>query len=173
LGLLLVGNLFLGGLNFSAFGKAELLIFLATLLWAVEYVVAKRVLDNLDAVIVAWARMFFGSIVLIGVILFIRQGSALISLNLDQAAWIGLTSVFLLGFVLTWYKALKLLPATIVTCVLVIASPITTCLNNIFVQKKYSVDQVIGSLILVVAVGLTCFILFRNNEIKSASVTTK
>lgn len=158
LGLLLVGNIFLGGLDFSALGRAELLVFIATLLWAVEYVIAKKTLANLDPLIVAWARMFFGAIVLVGFVVFRGQGSALVSLNLGQLAWIGITSAFLLGYVLTWYRALKFLPATVVTCILVIASPITTCLNTIFVQHKYSMDQVMGSLILVSAVGLISWV---------------
>jgi len=173
LGLLLIGNFFLGGIDFSAFGRAELLVFIATLFWAVEYVIAKKALDRLDAKVVAWARMFFGAIVLIGFILCKGQGAALVSLSFNQLVWIGLTSLFLLGDVLTWYKALKLLPASIVTCILVIASPITTCLNNIFVQQKYSAEQVIGSLILAIAVSLACFALWRNNEVKIASAAAK
>ncbi len=165
-GLLVVGNFLLVGIKSWSFGSADLMILGATLLWAVEYIIAKKVLVRIESKIVAWSRMFFGSIILIGFVLFIGKGAALVSMNTTQWAWIGLISVFLLGYVLTWYEALKLLPASIVTSVLVIASPITTLLNTIFVQHKFSLNQVFGSLIIAVSVGLIYygFVKFQAQE---------
>jgi len=58
LGILLCGvYLFVSPASFS-FGYGEMLILAATLLWAVENVIAKSVLKDVSSLTVAWARMF-------------------------------------------------------------------------------------------------------------------
>jgi len=65
---LLIGGLVVldGGLRGFAFGPGELLVLAATLLWAVEVVVAKRLLRDFAAQTVAVARMGLGVLVLLG-----------------------------------------------------------------------------------------------------------
>ncbi|MFH0780097.1 MAG: DMT family transporter [Parcubacteria group bacterium] len=154
LGLLLAGNFLLGSFSDWRFDRAGWLVLAATLFWAVEYVLAKKMLARIDAKIVAWARMFFGSIALIGFVLAIGKGALLISLNYHQLCWIGLSSCLLLGYVLTWYRALKYLPATAVTCILVIASPVTTALNSAFITHKYSPRDLFGAVVVICAAGI-------------------
>ncbi len=165
LGLLFLGNFALLGFKFISLGYPELLALLATLMWAVEFIIAKKVLQNIDSEIVAWARMFFGSIILLGFIGYIGKLGDLLVLSVNQWLWIFLISAFLLGYVLTWYKALKYLPAVTVTSILVIASPLTTFLNNIFVTHKYSFGQVLGSLLILSAGGI---IIYSLKQIKNA-----
>jgi len=166
LGLLFLGNFALLGFKFISFGYAELLALLATLMWAVEFVLAKKVLRNIDSEIVAWARMFFGSLILLGFIGYIGKLGDLIMLNSVQWSWVVLTSILLLGYVLTWYKALKYLPAVTVTSILVLASPLTTFLNNLFITHKYSLGQILGSFLILLAGGL---ILYSFKQIKNVS----
>ena len=60
--LLLIGNaLILKNFNF-VFGQGDLLILGATIFWAVENTLSKKVLEKIDSEIVAWGRMFFGAI---------------------------------------------------------------------------------------------------------------
>lgn len=158
LGLLLLGNFFLGSFSDWRIDRASWLIMAATIFWAIEYIMAKKILVRIDAKIVAWARMFFGSIALIGFIIAIGKGSMLVSLNYHQICWIGLSSILLLGYVLSWYQALKHLPATVVTCLLVIASPITTALNSIFITHKYSLHELIGTFIVLSAAGIIYYV---------------
>lgn len=154
LGLLLVGNIIFGGLKSLSWGDAETIILIATILWAIENIIAKITLKNLDSIVVAWGRMFFGSIILIGFLAITNNTSGILNLSLNQLGWIILVSIFLTGYVTSWYSALKYAPVTVVTCILVLASPITTMLNSIFVIHKYSWLQVVGSLIILGAIGL-------------------
>lgn len=157
--LLFGGNLLLFGFSAWQFGLGELLVLGATLLWSVEYMFAKKILKNVSSEVVAWGRMFFGSLILITFILITGRGEAIFSINLDQTKWLFLTSPILFGFVFMWYKALKYAPASTVTCFLIPASLITTLLNSIFVTHKYSLEQIGTSLIFTIA--LIIFYKFR------------
>jgi len=152
LGLLLVGSYIFNGLDKLSWGYAETIILFATVLWAVENVIARITLKNVDAIVLAWARMFFGSIVLLGYLALSSQLSGLISVDFSQIGWIALVSVFLFGYVTTWYSALKNAPATVVTSILVLASPITTFLNSAFVTHQLSSQKIFGALVILLAI---------------------
>jgi drug/metabolite transporter (DMT)-like permease len=170
LALLFLGNFALLGFKFISFGYPELLALSATLMWAVEFIIAKKVLQNIDSEIVAWARMFFGSLILLIFIGYIGKLGDLLVLNINQWLWIFLISAFLLGYVLTWYKALKYLPAVTVTSILVLASPLTTLLNGLFVTKTYEFGQITGCGLIIFAGGL---IFYSFKQMKDASSTVK
>lgn len=163
LGLLFLGNFTMLGFKLMNLGWPELLILGATLMWAIEYVIAKRVLASVPAEVVAWARMFLGSVILLGYLFFTGQVSGLVSLNTNQWYWIAISSILLLGYILTWYKALKLLPAVTVTSVLVIASPVTTCLDLIY-SHKLNYYQIGGSILIMSALILIIYSFKKLNE---------
>jgi len=172
LGLLLFGNFIFNGLKGFTWGYAETIILIATVLWAIENVIAKITLKNVDALVLAWARMFFGSIVLIGYLAVSNQLTGLMNVNASQMGWIMLVSVFLLGYVVTWYSALKRAPATVVTSILVIASPITTFLNSGFLTYQLSVNKIWGALIIILAVCLFLYFKPQSNTQKQAAYET-
>lgn len=151
--MLLGGSLFLGGLKTWQFGWGDLLIFLATLLWAAEYIIAKSILKTVNSSVVAWARMFFGSLVLLTWLLLTRGASVLFRLNSFQWSWTILMSLFLLGFVLTWYAALKRQPASVVTSILVLAFPVTAILSGMS-AGTFGLHQLAGVLLISFAVIL-------------------
>ncbi|MBN1326181.1 DMT family transporter [Candidatus Falkowbacteria bacterium] len=151
LGLLFLGNFTMLGFKFINFGWAEFLIFLATLMWAIEFIIAKKVLANVAAEIVAWARMFFGAIILLVYLFVIGQAGVLLDLHINQWYCLIASSILLLGYVLTWYKSLQCLPAVTVTSILVLASPITTCLDLIIIGK-YNIYQISGSALILAAI---------------------
>ncbi len=165
LGILVLGNFLLGTFNSFRFGIGEMMILLATILWAIEYVLAKKVLSNLDSLTVAWARMFFGSFVLISYLLVNGKASQLFLLDKNQWGWTLLSAVFLLGYVTFWYKALKLAPASAVSSVLVAGSPITTLLSLTFINGFKINDFQIGGIMLIIA-GLFIFFAFRRKSQK-------
>ena len=64
--LVIAGNFLIGNLSPLSLGNGELLILLATLLWSVEIIVSKKLLnDHLNSHLVSWGRMFFGTIFLL------------------------------------------------------------------------------------------------------------
>lgn len=152
LGVLLVGNFIFSGFYQLSFGVAELLILLATILWAVENIISKIVLKNLDSLTVAWARMFIGSLFLLVFLLTTGGINGLFSISTSQMGWLALVSVLLTGYVITWYGALKRLPVTVVASVLVLASPITTLLNSVFITHQLDGNKIIGGALIIVGV---------------------
>jgi drug/metabolite transporter (DMT)-like permease len=162
LGLLLFGNVIFLGFRGMSWGYAETIILIATMLWAIESVIAKITLKQVDSMVVAWGRMFFGSIILISFLAVTGNTVGLLTLNLSQVGWILLVAAFLIGYVTTWYSALKRLPVTVVASFLVLASPITTFLNAAFVSHQLSVEKLLGALIILLAALL--FWQFRSKQ---------
>lgn len=159
LSILLIGNYFLATPKSWIFGQGELLIFIATLFWAVETIIAKKVLENIPPMILAWGRMFFGSLIMLGYLAITQKLDLYQSLSLNQWMWIILPSLLLFAYVGLWYSSLKHAPASLVTSILVIASPITTLLSSVLITHKYQLWQVVGSLLILFAIILLVRIL--------------
>ena len=156
---LLAGNILLSGLKGWQFGVGDGLIFGATLFWAIESILAKKVLENLSSEIVAWGRMFFGSIFLFGFLGATGRAGSLFSLDALQLKWLLISCALLFVYVFTWYKALKYERASVVAVALVPASLITTLLNSIFITGAFSLQQLIVSCVF--AGGVLVFYNFR------------
>lgn len=131
--LLLGGLILLKKLPYS-FNQGDLLVFLATLLWAAENTISKYVLRDLEGRIVAWARMFFGTLFILIFLLATNQFPLISSLTLGQINWVLITAVILFGYVMTWYSGLKFIPVSQATVILLLGSPITTLLS--FIQTR-------------------------------------
>jgi drug/metabolite transporter (DMT)-like permease len=131
IGLLVVGHLVLtGGLGEATFGSAELLVLAATLLWAVEVLLVKRVLVTVPPPLAATARMAGGSVLLVLWLAVTGELGALLALDADQWLWVLLTGSTLAAFVGTWYTALAFAPAIDVTAVLVLGAIVTALLDR-------------------------------------------
>jgi drug/metabolite transporter (DMT)-like permease len=133
IGLLLVGQASLLG-DVTApldmpWGSGELLVLAATLCWAVETVVVKRLLRGLTSWTVALARMGLGSAVLIGWAGLRGEAGALVRLDAGQLGWVVLTGLVLAAYVGTWFGALARAQAVDVTAVLVVGAPVTAVLS--------------------------------------------
>ncbi|MFC5175377.1 DMT family transporter [Nocardioides taihuensis] len=129
IGLLVVGSVGLAGGTPSALGAPELMILAATLLWAVEVVIAKRLLGSLSSWTVGVARMTLGSVVLLAWVAMRGNLSLLTSLTAEQVGWVLLTGALLATYVSTWFAALQRAQAIDVTAVLVLAAPLTAALS--------------------------------------------
>lgn len=127
-------NLFIGGFSRFTGSRAELMILAATILWSAEIIIAKLALKNIDSEIVAWGRMFFGSLILI--IIALSQNKLILLTKITPVQILPILGSILLltGYVVTFYKALKYAPATVVTSVLILATPITNILTAIFIN---------------------------------------
>ena len=131
IGLLLAGQAAIAGdAGTIAFGAGELMILAATLLWAIEVVFVKRLLESLAAPTLAAARLGIGTALLVGYVALSGRWSELTSLGSNQWAWALLTGVLLAGFVATWYAALARAQAVDVTAVLVLAAVVTALLDR-------------------------------------------
>lgn len=129
IGLLVVGQIGLVGGVPDKWGSAETMILGATLLWALEVVVAKRLLAGLSSWTLAVARMGLGSAVLLVWVAARGDLGLLRTLTGDQALWLLVTGVLLAAYVATWFAALARAYAVDVTAVLVLAAPLTAALD--------------------------------------------
>ncbi|PJE67388.1 hypothetical protein COU95_02730 [Candidatus Shapirobacteria bacterium CG10_big_fil_rev_8_21_14_0_10_40_9] len=152
LGILLAGTYLAGGPKTFNIGQGEKLVLLAVLLWTIEFIIAKQILKKLPSLVVAWGRMFFGSMILIGFLFFSHRLGNINGLNLTQWSWLIGTSILLFGYVTTWYTGLKYAPAAVVTSILTLGFPITVILNSIFVTHQFGSKQIIGVILICLAV---------------------
>jgi drug/metabolite transporter (DMT)-like permease len=126
--LLVLGQIGLAGGVTTLFGRGQLMVLGATLIWAGEVIIAKRLLADLSSWTVGLTRMGVGSLVLISWTLLRGNGGALTALTGNQWMWVLLTGVILAAYVSTWFAALSRAPAVDVTAVLVIGAVITALL---------------------------------------------
>ena len=127
--LLVAGQIGLVGGVSSALGSGELMILTATLLWAVEVVLAKKLLSGLSSWTVGVARMGGGSVVLVAWAVAKGQAGKLLTMDATQWGWVLLTGVILAAYVATWFAALARAQALDVTAVLVLAALVTAGLQ--------------------------------------------
>ncbi|MDP2821007.1 MAG: EamA family transporter [bacterium] len=128
---LLLGSLILLKKLPYSLNQGDLLVLLATLFWAAENTISKYVLRDLEGVIVAWARMFFGALFILIFLSATNQLPLISGLTLGQINWVLITAVILFGYVMTWYSGLKFIPVSQATVILLLGSPITTLLSLI------------------------------------------
>lgn len=149
--LLLIGNALM--LNFlSSFNLGDLFILIATLFWAVENIISKHTLKELNSRLVIFGRMFFGSFFIFVFLLITKQFNLIFTLNVPQLSWILLTSALLLLYVITWYTGLKYVNVGVASCVLLLGTFITTLLNYLFLDTTLTLTQAIGMFLLLVGV---------------------
>ncbi len=158
IGLLLVAQMLLGWPIQLGFGPGEIMILVATLLWSVEVVLAKRLLATVNSSLAATARMSIGAAVLLGYLTAGGQVEELTRLSSSQWGWAIGPSLLLLAYVLSWYAALQRAPATTVTCLLTIGAPITALLSVLAGGGLPSTVQLAGFVILVGAALLVCIL---------------
>ena len=113
-----------------AFGVGEAMILAATLLWAAEVILVKRLVAGLEPRTLAAARMGLGTLVLVGWVAVSGRGGELLALGGEQWAWAILTGLLLSAYVATWYAALARAQAVDVTAVLVFGAVVTALLSG-------------------------------------------
>jgi len=128
--LLVVGQAVMTGVGNLGFGAGEAMILAATLLWAAEVIVAKRLLADIPAPTVAVARMGIGAAVLIGWTAVTGGFASLGALTAIHWGWALVTGLVLTGYVATWYGALARAQAVDVTAVLVFGAVVTALLET-------------------------------------------
>lgn len=159
-------NFFIGGFSWFSGNIGEIMILTATILWSVENIIAKITLKDADHKIVAWGRMFFGSLVLIFIALIQNRFTFI---NLKDLPVLSGSIIFLSAYVICWYKALKLAPATLVTSILILAAPITNILTAVFITHAIAPAQLINLIFSLFGVALITLLVSVNRQTKYTS----
>jgi drug/metabolite transporter (DMT)-like permease len=127
--LLIAGQAWIAGsAGRVVFGSGEAMILAATLLWAAEVVLVKRLLPTLSTRTLATARMGLGTLILIGWVAATGKAGQLTGLGADEWRWVLLTGLLLSAYVATWYAALARAQAIDVTAVLACGAVVTALL---------------------------------------------
>jgi drug/metabolite transporter (DMT)-like permease len=127
--LLLAGNLLLLSLISPLWTPGTTYVLAATVLWAVEYTISKRLLGRLRSTTVGLGRMGFGAVFLVGYLGLTSQYGAVAAMTGSQWIWLGISAALLTAFVLTWYAGLQRTGLTVATSVLVLGFPVTWALS--------------------------------------------
>ena len=151
-----------GGLGTLTFGEGEAMILAATLLWAIEVILAKVLLGTLDTRTLAAARMGLGTVVLVGWLAATGRLGDLVGLGSDEWVWAIATGLLLTAYVATWYAALARAQAVDVTAVLVFGAVVTAVIARI--ADGASLDPVGIALITVGAIVIAIAALRRSDE---------
>jgi drug/metabolite transporter (DMT)-like permease len=145
-GLLLGGNILLLSLVSPLWTPGTTFVFVATLLWAAEYTVSKRLLNRLPSTTVGFGRMGFGAAFLVGYLALTSQYGAVTALSGAQWAWVGISALLLTAFVLTWYAGLQRTDLVVATSVLVLGFPVTWLLGIFARATPFTGPEVLGAL---------------------------
>ena len=117
------------GIGHLGWGSGTSLVLAATLLWAIEVVVAKRLLSAFAPATVSLVRMGVGSAALLAYLAVEGSLTSLLALNRGQLGWVLFTGLLLAGYVGTWMTALSRARAIDVTSILVASALITAALQ--------------------------------------------
>jgi drug/metabolite transporter (DMT)-like permease len=154
LGVLAVGVLLLQPPAAWGWGQGETLILIATLLWAVETIVAKKVLAEIPAHTAALGRMGVGVLVMWLFLAFTGRAGTALALTGTQWFWVAVTAVFLLAYVWTWYRALQAAPATLVTSVLTLGAAVTIIMTILLEGRQTTALQLLAMALMLVGAAV-------------------
>lgn len=152
--LILAGNAFLvsGGISF---GTGTMLVLGATVLWALEYALSRRLLSSIHPRVVMSCRMLFGSALLFAALGATGSLGQAASISSGALLWLIATSALLAVFMLSWYTALKYLPLLKATSILALGGIVTAVLDLAFSSNAPAPADALGlTLILAGAVAM-------------------
>ena len=152
-----------GGAGHLAADRGELLVLAATVLWAVEVVVAKFLLRDVAPAALALVRMGIGAVTLIIYLAATGTLHSLVSFHATQVGWALLTGVLLAAYVGTWMTALARARAVDVTSVLV-GSALITALLEAAAGTTSLAPQALGLLLVTGGAGVVIGMSLRHPE---------
>ncbi len=152
--LLLGGNLLLLSLISPLWTPGTTYVFAATILWAAEYTISKRLLTNLRSSTVGFGRMGFGAVFLLGYLALTSQYGAVAAMSGTQWEWVAISAALLTAFVLTWYAGLQRTDLSVATSVLVLGFPVTFVLGVLARGAHFTTDEAVGAAAVVAGVAV-------------------
>lgn len=149
-----------------SFSIGLLLILLATMMWALENVLAKKMTRTISGTTVAFGRMFFGSLFIFLFLLLTGKAPLTVTMGAAQYGWIAITSIFLFGYVLAYYNGIRRISVIQASCVLTLGAPMTALLSFLW-GSTVPVHQWIGMLIIAAGAGTILFLGQKTKDIQT------
>lgn len=165
LGVLLAGQFLAAPPTGVVWGTGETMILAATLLWAVEVILARRLLvAAVPAPVVGAARLAIGLVVLVGYLAVSGRLPILAGLTATQWAWGLGTGALLAAYTGTWLAALRRADASVVASILVIGAPITAALSAVTTGTLPAPTVALGQAVMAVAVVIVATLALRSRR---------
>jgi drug/metabolite transporter (DMT)-like permease len=167
LGLLLAGQALAAPPTGVTWGTGEAMILAATLLWAVEVVVARRLLlGTVPSPVLGAARLGIGMVVLAGYLAVTGRLSIVAGLSPTQWAWGLGTGLLLAAYVGTWLAALRRAPASVVASVLVLGAPVTAVLTAVSNGTMPAPPVMVGQATITIGAGVVAMLAVRAGRMR-------
>lgn len=129
----------------------DMLVLGATVLWALENTISKKAMLKKESNwVVTFSRMFFGSLVLFGVIILLGKWNLLFSLTYQQIIYTVVSGLFLFLYVFTWYWGLKYINLSKASTILLLAPVISLILGVVWLNEQILILQLIGSALILI-----------------------
>jgi drug/metabolite transporter (DMT)-like permease len=129
----------------------DLLVVIATILWAFEAVLARKVMiKGENNFFVSFVRMFFGGIILFAFALLIGKYDIILSLSVQQVTNIVISTIILFGYVFFWYWSLKLINVSKASTLLLLSPVISLFIGMVVLKEPAPLTQMIGSILILI-----------------------
>jgi drug/metabolite transporter (DMT)-like permease len=167
-GVLLIATVIGTNVNALRWNQGALLILASTLLFAVDFVIAKHLLRGLSTLVVMTARMSLGTAMLF-VYVALRGGLGRIGhLSPTQWEFVVVTGLILLVFTITTFTAIRNTSVSVVLSIGTAAPIVTTLLQLAFShQLRLGWTDLGGLLLLLLAVGAILVLGIRQERMTS------
>lgn len=129
----------------------DMLVIGATILWALENVIARRAMINGERnFVVSFARMFFGGVILFGVVSLTGKFDLLLLLTAQQWTNIFVSVVILFGYVLFWYWSIRYINVSKASTLLLLAPVVSLTLGVWWFNEPIPAVQLLGSALILI-----------------------
>jgi len=129
----------------------DMLVIAATVLWALENVVARKVMkDGSTNFIVSFARMFFGGLILFGAVALTGKIGIILSLTVGQWNNVFISTILLFGYVLFWYWSLRYINVSKAAAFLLLAPVVSLALGVVWLGEPAPAIQLLGSALILI-----------------------
>ena len=129
----------------------DLLIVVASVLWAIEYVISRKAMMIGETnFVVSFARMFFGGLILFGFVILTGNVAALVRLPAQQWINIGVSTLLLFADILFWYWSIRYINVSKATMLLLLAPVISLAGGIFFLGEPAPLLQIAGSAVILV-----------------------
>ncbi len=147
--------LFMAGIGPALFwanpGLGDFLVIAATILWALENVIARKAMIKGETnYVVSFARMFFGALVLFGILILLGRIDALLLISPQQLLNISVSTIILFAYVFFWYWSIKLINVSKASGILLLSPVISLILGTAFLGEPAPLLQLLGSALILV-----------------------
>lgn len=157
LALMFIGTILLYSAQISSSGfwlnpqLGDLLVIGATVLWAIENTIARKVMIKGESnFVVSFARMFIGAIILFAIVILQDKVGLLLALTTQQIINLTISIAILFGYVFSWYWSIKLINVSKASTLLLLAPVISLILGIIIFSEPIPNLQLLGSALVLI-----------------------